>query len=112
MNQLLGDNVPKEYIEQVIAEANVKQNKRVTYDDFLNMWRLEIEERKLRAFRGISRQRTVSALADEMAFSSEDSSDDDDDVEMPPLSTRLVSIAEIEENKSRSLSSFPVEDSL
>ncbi len=102
----MGNDVPKTYKEQVIAEANVKQDQRVTYEDFLDMWRKEIEDRKLNAYRGISKQRTVSVLADELFASSEDddsSSEDGNDDQ--PLSARLVSIVEIEEYKSKSFSS-------
>merc|ERR1712038_1001422 len=67
LRELLGEDVPKQYIEQVIAEVgDNQQNTRVTYDDFLDMWRQEIEDKSMSAWRGISRQRTVSLLADEM----------------------------------------------
>lgn len=64
------------------------------------MWRQEIEDRKLNALRGISKQRTVSVLAEEMLVSSTDEDQVDD--EFDPLSNRLVSIAEIEMKRSRS----------
>ena len=80
----------------------MKQEDRVTYQDFLNMWREEIEDKSLNALRGISRQRTVSILADELlANSSHGETSEDDQF----LSNRLVSIAEIEE-RSRSASSL------
>ncbi len=101
MRELLGDGVPKNYIEQVIAEADIDQHQRVTYENFLDMWRQEIEDRKLNALRGISKQRTVSVLAEEMLASSSTDEEPSDDDECP-YSGRLVSIAEIEQEKSRS----------
>ncbi len=100
----MGEDVPKEYIEQVIAEAGVSQDQRVTYEDFLNMWRQEIEDKSMAAWRGISRQRTVSALADEMLGSSTDDemTGDEADSDYEPISNRLVSIAEMEQEKSQS----------
>ena len=93
----------------MIAEADFNHDQRVTYEAFLDMWRQEIEDKKLKAWRGISKQRTVSALAAEMLAGSTDDensdAEDDEDDFSNPYSNRLVSIAEIEE-RSRSLSSM------
>ncbi len=98
--------MPQKYVEEVIAEAKVKHNNRVSYEEFLDMWRQELEDRKMNQWRGISKQRTVSDLIEEMFANNtnyEVASDiSDDDYE--PISNRLVSIAEIEEQKSRSFS--------
>lgn len=90
----------------MIAEAGINHDQRVTYEAFLDMWRQEIEDKKLNAWRGISKQRTVSALAEEMLHVStdEENSTDDEDDFGNPYSNRLVSIAEIEE-RGRSFSS-------
>jgi len=101
LRELLGEDVPKEYILQVIAEAGDSHNTRVTYDDFLNMWRQELEDRSISAYRKISRQRTVSLLADEMLGSSTDD-EMHSEVDYEPISTRLVSIAEMEQERSMS----------
>ena len=102
---MLGEDVPNEYIEQVIAEADVKDEKRITYDDFLDMWRKELEDRQMNAWRGISKQRTVSVLAEEMFSASTDDEHTLSDGEISdyePISHRLVSIAEIEQQKKKS----------
>ena len=96
---MLGEEVPHSYIEQVVAEAGINQADRVTYEDFLHMWKQEIEDRQIKAWRGISKQRTVSALEDEMLYASGDETYSSDD-EVNDTS-RLVSIAEIEERKNR-----------
>jgi hypothetical protein len=108
LREVLGEDVPHKYIEQVIAETDIKDSKqRVTYEDFLNMWRQELEDRQMRAWRGISKQRTVTALAEEMLATSSDdegisASAGSDDSEYKPISSRLVSIAEREQKKSKS----------
>jgi calcium-dependent protein kinase len=105
LRDLLGEDVPDAYVEQVIAEADVKDEKRVTYDDFLDMWRKELEDRQMNAWRGISKQRTVSVLAEEMFSASTDDEHTLSDGEISdyePISHRLVSIAEIEQQKKKS----------
>lgn len=106
LRELLGEDVPKSYIEQVIAEAGLSQHERVTYEDFLDMWRQEVEDKSMAAYRKISRQRTVSALADEMLLSSDDDNEMNSET-YEPISTRLVSIAEIEQEKSMSYGKLP-----
>lgn len=108
---MLGHEVPNEYIEQVIAEADRDNDHKVTYEDFLNMWRQELEERKMNAWRGISQRRTVSELADEMlAQTSDDEAtsghDTDDFSTYQSVSSQLVSIAEIEREKNKSFGDF------
>lgn len=102
LRELLGEDVPKQYVQQVIAEVGVEQNTRVTYEDFLDMWRQELEDRSMSAWRGISKQRTVSVLADEMLASTDDEMQSGEE-DYEPISNRLVSIAEIEQERSTSL---------
>jgi len=65
--------VPKEYIDQVIEQADIKRNHRISYDEFLNMWEFELDERKLENLSGINAKRTVADLADELLdFSTDD----------------------------------------
>lgn len=71
------------------------------------MWRQELEDRKMNQWRGISKQRTVSDLIEEMFAKNTDyevASDISGDDDYEPISNRLVSIVEIEEQKSRSFS--------
>ena len=109
LRDLLGHDVPNKVIEDVIAEADLDDDNRVTYEDFLQMWRQELEDRQMRAWREISRQRTVSVLADEMLASSTDDedgskdSDDNDDFLERHTTNRLVSIAEMEQEKKESV---------
>ena len=107
LRDLLGEDVPNKVIEDVIAEADLDDNNRVTYEDFLQMWRQELEDRQMKAWRGISRQRTVSVLADEMLASSTDGSNDEDEDDDGFLerhtTNRLVSIAEMEQERKESV---------
>ena len=65
--------MPKEYIDQVIEQADIKRNHRISYDEFLNMWEFELDERKLENLSGINAKRTVADLADELLdFSTDD----------------------------------------
>ena len=86
--------MPKSYIEHVIAETDITHDKGVTYEDFLDMWRQELEDKKINAWRKISRQRTVSKLVEEMLTSSTDGEEDSDDVDSDPLSHHFLTVAE------------------
>jgi len=72
LREILGNDVPKEYIDQVIDEADQKQDHRISYDDFLAIWDGELEERKLEKISGINANRTVADLANEVVYYSTD----------------------------------------
>jgi|AntRauTorckE5430_2_1112549.scaffolds.fasta_scaffold00769_9 serine/threonine protein kinase len=75
LRELFGDDVPKEYIDQIIDEADLKEDHKIYYDEFLSMWELEIEENLIENMAGINnRGRTVSLLADEMLDSTDEES--------------------------------------
>jgi len=55
LRDILGDDVPSEYVDQVLAEAAQTGQKKVSYQEFLAMWKDELEERKLEGTRGIKK---------------------------------------------------------
>jgi hypothetical protein len=112
LRELLGDEVPDEYIAKIINEADFKNDNRVSYDEFLEMWQREVEDGRIEAWSGISAKRTVCNLESEMLEFS--GTDDDltsgDDNDTPPPSKprgkrRLGSIIEIREGGTRSYDS-------
>ncbi len=66
LRDLLGDDVPAEYIDQVIDEVDIKQDHKISYDEFLNIWEGQLEERKLEKISGINSKRTVTDLENEV----------------------------------------------
>jgi len=63
---VLGDEVSSKYVEGIIAESGVHEDKRISYDEFLSLWEHEIDERKLELVRGISQSRTVNQIEAEL----------------------------------------------
>lgn len=63
---MLGTEVPDEYIAQIIAEADLKNKNKISYEEFLEMWNEDKEEEEIDEWRGISAKRTVKNLAEEM----------------------------------------------
>ena len=75
LREIFGDDVPKEYIDQIIDEADLKEDHKISYDEFLSMWEGELEENEIENMAGINnRGRTVSLLADELHDSTDDES--------------------------------------
>jgi len=75
LRELFGDDVPKEYIDQVIDEVDdMKGDHKISYDKFLDMWEGELEENEIENMAGITRRRTVSILADDIYNSTDDES--------------------------------------
>ena len=72
LRELFGDDVPKEYIAQVIDEVDMKEDHKISYDQFLAMWEGELEENEIGNMAGITRRRTVSVLADDIYNSTDD----------------------------------------
>jgi calcium-dependent protein kinase len=72
LRDILGDDVPKEYINQVIEEVDLQQDHKISYDEFLAIWDEEIRERKLELVSGISPRRTVADLAHDIVYSTTD----------------------------------------
>mmetsp|Transcript_2463 Transcript_2463/g.3367 ORF Transcript_2463/g.3367 Transcript_2463/m.3367 type:complete len:85 (+) Transcript_2463:1953-2207(+) len=69
---ILGEDVAEEYINQIITEADLEKNNKVSYQEFLAMWKDELVERQIEGLSGINNKRTVSAIADML-----DESDDE-----------------------------------
>ena len=76
LRDLFGADVPKEYINQIIAEADIKQDRKISYDEFLAMWEGELEENQIEELAGIGNNRTVSDIAIDVV--DDDSSDGDE----------------------------------
>mmetsp|Transcript_17562 Transcript_17562/g.21453 ORF Transcript_17562/g.21453 Transcript_17562/m.21453 type:complete len:683 (+) Transcript_17562:151-2199(+) len=95
IRDLLGESVPEKYIKQVIAEADLRNDNKVTYDEFLYMWRQDIEDRNIAVLRTISAKRTVTNLVEEMI---DDTSGDEEEYE-PTQDRRLGRIAELDDGK-------------
>lgn len=72
LREILGDDVPEEYIGQVIAEADMKRDRMISYDEFLSLWDGDLKEREIETLAGINKDRTVDDLAEEILSSSED----------------------------------------
>mmetsp|Transcript_16724 Transcript_16724/g.31684 ORF Transcript_16724/g.31684 Transcript_16724/m.31684 type:complete len:679 (-) Transcript_16724:4023-6059(-) len=72
LREILGDDVPEEYIEQVIAEADFKRDRMISYDQFLSLWDADLKEREIESLAGINKGRTVDDLAEEILRISED----------------------------------------
>jgi len=74
LRAILGDEVSSDYVEGIIAESGIHEDKRISYDEFLSLWDLdlEVEERKLEVVRGISRRRSVRHIEEEMKYASSD----------------------------------------
>ena len=62
----------KKYIDQIITEADLEKNNKVSYQEFLAMWKNELVERQIEGLSGINNKRTVSVIADML-----DESDDE-----------------------------------
>mmetsp|Transcript_7879 Transcript_7879/g.11710 ORF Transcript_7879/g.11710 Transcript_7879/m.11710 type:complete len:91 (-) Transcript_7879:977-1249(-) len=56
---ILGEDVAEEYIDQIITEADLEKNNKVSYQEFLAMWKDELVERQIEGLRGINNKRTV-----------------------------------------------------
>jgi len=95
IRDLLGESVPEKYIKHVIAEADLRNDNKVTYDEFLYMWRQDIEDRNIAVLRTISAKRTVTNLVEEMI---DDTSGDEEEYE-PTQDRRLGRIAELDDGK-------------
>jgi calcium-dependent protein kinase len=72
LRDLLGDEVPSEYLEGIMQEADVHKDKRISYADFLELWEEDVEDTSLSALRGISKQRTIKNVIDDLTTSSSD----------------------------------------
>jgi serine/threonine protein kinase len=72
LREIFGDDAPEEYIEQVIAEADIKRDRMISYDEFLSLWDEDLKEREIETLAGINKGRTVDDLAEEILCSSED----------------------------------------
>jgi len=70
LRAMLGDEVSSDYIEGIIAESGVNEDKRISYDEFLSLWEIEVEERKLELVRGISQNRSVKHIEVDMYYAS------------------------------------------
>jgi len=72
LRALLGDEVSSDYVEGIIAESGIHEDKRISYDEFLSLWDLdlEVEERKLEIVRCISKARSVRHIEEEMIYAS------------------------------------------
>jgi len=70
LKAVLGDEVSSDYVEEIIAESGVHEDKRISYDEFLSLWEHEIDERKLELVRGISQSRTVNQIEAELYYAS------------------------------------------
>ena len=59
LREILGEDVAEEYIDQIITEADLEKNNKVSYQEFLAMWKDELVERQIEGLRGINNKRTV-----------------------------------------------------
>ena len=60
----------------MIEAADGRNDRRISYDEFLSAWEGELEERKLEKVSGINAKRTITDLANEIVYCS---TDDDSD---------------------------------
>ena len=71
---MFGDEVSSDYVEGIIAESGVHEDKRISYDEFLSLWKVEDEERNLEFVRTISQFRSVRQIEDDLNNAPEDNS--------------------------------------
>lgn len=74
LREIFGDDVPEEYIEQVIAEADIQRDRKISYDEFLSLWDGDLKEREIETLAGINKDRRVEDLAEEILDSSDNDS--------------------------------------
>jgi hypothetical protein len=73
VRDFLGDEVPLRSIEKIIEEADIDRDHTISYQEFLEMWNTESEERLKVAKRQVAHRRVISR---EPSFSSSLSSED------------------------------------
>ena len=74
VRDFLGDEVPVDSIKAIIDEADIDHDRQISYNEFLDMWNQDSEERLKFARQDVVRRRIISR---EPSFVSSISSDDD-----------------------------------
>lgn len=72
MRDFLGDEVPTEYLEKIIDEADLLHDHRISYFEFLEMWNVDTEAQLENGRKHVAGRRIISR---EPSFTSSISSD-------------------------------------
>jgi hypothetical protein len=72
VRDFLGDEVPTEYLEKIIDEADLLHDHRISYAEFLEMWNIDTEVQLEHGRKHVAGRRIVSR---EPSFTSSVSSD-------------------------------------
>lgn len=72
MRDFLGDEVPNEYLEKIIDEADILHDHQISYAEFLEMWNVDTEAHLEKTRKHVAGRRIISR---EPSFTSSISSD-------------------------------------
>lgn len=56
---MLGNDVPKSYLASIIDAADIKRDKRISYEEFLALWDTEQDEKRQKALEDVKRRRVL-----------------------------------------------------
>jgi len=56
---MLGSNVPKSYLSNIIEEADIKKDKRISYEEFLALWNDDEDLKREQALEDVKRRRML-----------------------------------------------------
>ena len=83
LKEFLGEDVPVSYLDEVIDEADIEKDHRISYDEFIALWnedddRKYTENRKAAYAHHASKASTLSSFDDDRFTSSQRSNDSTD----------------------------------
>lgn len=61
LTDLLGADVPKSHLAEIIDEADIKRDKRISYEEFLALWDEEHDARRRQALEDVKRRRLLNS---------------------------------------------------
>jgi hypothetical protein len=107
---MLGSDVPKDYLESIIDEADIKRDKRISYEEFLALWDEGEDVKRKQTLEDVKRRRLLNNTAPTVASaaSSMTSLDTDRDDVMSDVSDEVrVSASKLfQQEKSKSVRLF------
>ena len=71
LREILGENIPRETIDQIIQEADLTKDNRISYGEFMALWERKEEDEKAEQLKwlgvevGNRRQSTMSAMSED-----------------------------------------------
>lgn len=57
LRELLGSEVPKEYLDSIIDQADIVNDKRISYEEFLQLWDIEEDQIRQRTIENVTLRR-------------------------------------------------------